>query len=889
MTSAALGIDFGTTACSACVLTRDGRHEISVPSSVAIDSHGEVVVGAGAERYALDHPERVVTGVKRLLGRKLLGPEASWLAGANPLELVPADNGDAWVRIGERRYSPEEITAYLLRHVHKSAETRAGVPIEQTVLAVPAFFDVAQRQSLLDAASIAGLRIRRFVESSAAAILEAQMPRNAERIAVVDVGGGYFDVSVLTRRAGGGWCVYASDGDTVLGGDDLDRRVVDWLIGRFYEIHGADLTKSPRSLHRLRLAARDMKYQLAGGAASVTVTLPMMAPASGTTQVVMELPPVSRDEILHLWGDELEALRLPCVRLFEDIGLGTEDLDELVLLGGSCQAPPIASLFGGLFRRRGQAPERWRALAAAGAARIAQRAGRGDELVQSTMPHSLGVKMHGGKVSLITRRHQTLPCSEQRAFATVRPDQDSLVLEVFQGENELARENLYLGRFVLRGLANGRRHDVSFSVDQCGLLAVTARDSQSAADVVVETRLSSGLSATEQKEIKSRLAPATNLATALERAEKPVAPASPVPRGDAVPQPRSPTAAPPSSDRAAMSEPPSSERPMRPRRLTRADTKSGVEGGDTVVLRPRGETIMQAPVVNPEPPKVQLVDADSLVGTTIGGRYELDQVLGQGGMGRVYRARHKILDKLFAVKVIHPELAANDVVVARFLREAQSAARIDSDHVIEILDFGSLPDGSSYFVMEYLEGTTLGEDLQLGALPLVRLRHIAAQITRGLAAAHALGIVHRDLKPNNIKLLPRAELPLVKILDFGIAKCATSDGKDLTLVSTIVGTPHYMAPEQVHGTVDGRTDIYSLGVLLYEMATGELPFDDESTALLLHQHRTVAPDPPTTRAGGADCPPELEAIILRCLEKKPEKRFQTAEELLEALAAVPIG
>jgi serine/threonine-protein kinase len=276
----------------------------------------------------------------------------------------------------------------------------------------------------------------------------------------------------------------------------------------------------------------------------------------------------------------------------------------------------------------------------------------------------------------------------------------------------------------------------------------------------------------------------------------------------------------------------------------------------------------------------------SLIGATVGGRYEVTGVIAEGGMGCVYHATHRILDRDYALKVIHPELASNGRLVERFLREARAAARIKSDHVVQILDFGALDDGTSYFVMEYLDGVSLEEVLDAGVMPLPEVLSVGIQMARGLAAAHERGIVHRDLKPANVLLLPQGTHSLVKLLDFGIAKIPTSDGGEkLTLVNSIVGTPHYMAPEQIAGAVDARADIYAMGAVLFEMLTRYPPFDDESLALLLAKHRTEPPPHPRDVVGER-CPVALEEVILRCLAKDKAERFQSADDLCAALEAV---
>jgi len=278
---------------------------------------------------------------------------------------------------------------------------------------------------------------------------------------------------------------------------------------------------------------------------------------------------------------------------------------------------------------------------------------------------------------------------------------------------------------------------------------------------------------------------------------------------------------------------------------------------------------------------------DDNIGRVFGDKYLIERKLGEGGMGVVYLARHKAIGKRFAIKLLHGDAVKDPEVVERFKVEAQAASAIGSEHIIDITDFADLPGGATYFVMEFLDGrglTKLFEELK--RVPTNRLARIAKQIALGLGAAHQAGIVHRDLKPDNVFLCKRSggETDFVKVLDFGIAKVGQNASK-LTKAGAIFGTPHYMSPEQASGSpVDHRTDIYALGVILYEGAVGRVPFDADNFMGILTQHMYKAPVPPRALP---ECPPDLspglEVIIMRCLRKKPEERYATMEELAEDL------
>ena len=281
---------------------------------------------------------------------------------------------------------------------------------------------------------------------------------------------------------------------------------------------------------------------------------------------------------------------------------------------------------------------------------------------------------------------------------------------------------------------------------------------------------------------------------------------------------------------------------------------------------------------------------DPLIGQTLDGRYRIERLLGEGGMGMVYKAVHTTLGKPLAIKVLRPEVSKNEEILQRFRQEAQSASQIGNPHIIDISDFGTLPDGSTYFVMEFLTGKSLTVALFESKFSIARTVHVIKQLTGALGAAHEIGIVHRDLKPDNVQLIERGgQRDFVKVLDFGIAKVGGSTSK-LTQAGQVFGTPHYMSPEQCAGAnVDQRTDIYAVGVMLYEMVCGKVPFDADNLMGILTKHLYENPVAPHDLAPPADCPPALESIIMKCLQKKPEQRYQSMAELGADLEAVERG
>ncbi|MCG8555792.1 MAG: protein kinase [Proteobacteria bacterium] len=282
--------------------------------------------------------------------------------------------------------------------------------------------------------------------------------------------------------------------------------------------------------------------------------------------------------------------------------------------------------------------------------------------------------------------------------------------------------------------------------------------------------------------------------------------------------------------------------------------------------------------------------SDPLIGRVLDSRYRMEAVIGEGGMGLVYKAVHTALNKPLAIKVLRAEVSKNAHVLARFRQEAQSASAIGNQHIVDISDFGALPDGSTYIVMEYLPGRSLADAMSEGRLATQRIVRIARQLCHALGAAHEAGIVHRDLKPDNIQLIRRGgHDDFVKVLDFGIAKVGGGSSK-LTQAGQVFGTPHYMSPEQCAGTsVDQRTDIYALGVILYELSSGRVPFDADSLMGILTKHIYENPIAPRKLQPPAGVPPGLEAVIMKSLSKKPEHRYQSMAEVAAELEAFEAG
>jgi serine/threonine-protein kinase len=421
------------------------------------------------------------------------------------------------------------------------------------------------------------------------------------------------------------------------------------------------------------------------------------------------------------------------------------------------------------------------------------------------------------------------------------------------------------------------------------------------------------MSATENQHPSARPQPADEPAPASPRNASGAPPARGIPRPTPRPQADASSNAPPplrTVPRPVRRSDPDPRPPQgsdpdgRPSMDSDPDAHRGF-GGVAGPRSDRNAITLPAPPREPEtsieiPPPAEVAQdrppgsKDPYIGTTFDHRYRIERLLGEGGMGFVYLARHKVIDKKVAVKVLRAELAKDEEIFERFVQEARAASSVGNPHIVDVSDFGDLPDGSKYFVMEYLDGVSLSQIIDgPDEIPMERIYKVGLEMSDGLAAAHNAGIIHRDLKPDNVYVVQRGNDPdFVKILDFGIAKVTNDAENKITRAGAVFGTPHYMSPEQAAGApIDHRTDIYSLGVMIYELVSRQLPFTADNFMGILTQHMYKAPVPPRALVSGpgVDCPPPLEAIILKCLSKKPEARYQTMEELHADLATARSG
>jgi molecular chaperone DnaK len=867
-----LAIDFGTSNSAAAWLDEQGRvHVAAIKENVALlpsvawyGKTGHVLVGQPARQQLVADPKNTVFGFKRFMGTAWSSPFVHRHKGRFAFDLAEAADGTVGVKVaspnGPNAVKPlEDIAVDILKRLVELASISAGMQFNEAIITVPAHFGYAQRMSIRRSAVRAGLNVKGMVnEPTAAAMYYARKKGNDGTVLVFDLGGGTFDATLMAIVSGV-VKVLATGGDAFLGGADFDARIVEHMIRSFHDQHGVDLREDMAATQRLLIAAEAAKIELSrSDEARVRVSC---VAVKNDRFLDLELR-LTRKELEEMTATLVEKCVGACTDLLKKANIEALAVDEIVFVGGMTRMPAIRKRLADIFVANPSKNVHPDLGVVVGAALLTQ----GDHSLIDVTSMAIGLAMPGGQNRELVPANTPVPSVKRVTIAdNERPAAGQpLAFGVYEAVDVTSLE---------RDLLGAVRVPPEWLAQNPGSLAVEAW-------LGADLDLTLFLHGSSGNKLQLPLSLVRNKTAPKAEGKEHVDDSKS--GGGKLPGFRSLTLEP--STGGKRTDPGTSKR----KDATTGDGTS--EGSIDASAAESGDGTSEQAQDEPNAPQP---------GENIGG-YELLDVIGKGGMGRVYLAEHVKLGRRVALKMLRKRYKKDSTALERFQAEARAVNQIRHENIIEVTDLFETADGRACYIMEVLEGRSLAELLRSVGVPrLERTVRIAFQVASAMVAVHDAHIIHRDLKPENIFLTSRGSREdFVKLLDFGVAKLVDEEGQSIhdTNAGARIGTLDYMPPEQAVGAaVDHRADIYALGVVLYEMTTGKRPFElsagASDRALLFAQLEKRPPAPSTlvpVSATGAKrtLPAELDQLILDCLAREPEKRPQTMREVRGRLEAV---
>ncbi|MBI1947519.1 MAG: Hsp70 family protein [Deltaproteobacteria bacterium] len=838
-----VGIDFGTSNSAAAWVDESGRVRVAaikdgvylLPTVAWYGPQGHHLVGHAARQQIIDDPHNTVFGLKRFLGRRFGSPFVHQHMGRFAFTLIEGAGGQCAVQLGCGTKALDDIAVDIFKRLIELTKLSIGSDVTDVVVTVPAHYGFTQRSAIRRAATTAGVRVKGMInEPTAAATYFAERNKGKDgTILVFDLGGGTFDATLMTI-VGGIVKVLATGGDAFLGGADFDAKIAEHLVAQFLRETGIDLNKSAVSMQRLLVAAETAKIELSKNEVA-KIRVPCIA-VKGDDFFDLEAR-LTRKEMENLVSPLVEKCLTVCNDILQRAKIDPARIDEIVFVGGMTRMPLIHTRMAGIFPFNASSNVHPDLAVVVGAALL----GRGTQSLIDVNSMSIGVQLPGGVTKVLVPANSQVPSVSRLPLGERPPSDKPLVIGLFESIDATSLERDVLGTV---------RVEPAWLVKHTGALTLEAW-------LGADLDLTLALDAGDGQKLPLEIKRAVPVARAAAPAAAPAAAAGF--RSVALENAKKQVTAELRDTQAAPKKDTSKE-----------DRTSSIDGQRSL---PEDDASVPKP------------------GDVVGGYHLLD-ILGRGGMGRVYLAEHIRLGRRVALKMLRRRFAGNEAAIERFLTEARAINRIRHENCIEVTDLFETDDGHTCYIMEALEGRSLAELLRsVGAPRPERTVRIAYQVSSAMVAVHDASIIHRDLKPENIFLTHRGGRDdFVKLLDFGVAKLTDPSAASTTesTIGVAIGTLEYMSPEQLIGQpIDPRADIFALGVVLYECITGRLPFAGQTEReILFSQLSTDPPRPSTLVSADHPIPRELDELILQCLDREPSRRPQTMREVRGRLESV---